>query len=82
MKIIKGNFGSSSEKTLMYDEIHDRYFVVSSISVETLIFEADSTGLVKSYIEVYSEQPEDHNGIVNKLVKKELTIKNFNLEDK
>jgi hypothetical protein len=82
MKIIKSNFNTTAEKTLMYDEIHNLYFVVSSISFETLIFESDETGLVKSYAEVYGEQPADHDGVINKLVKKELTIKNFSLGGK
>lgn len=55
-------------KTLMHDEIDDRYYLVSSIqndyANETMVFECDEYGIVYEYLELLVTIPSNHEKIV------------------
>lgn len=55
-------------KTLMHDEIDDRYYLVSSIqndyANETMVFECDEYGIVYQYLELLVTRPSNHDKIV------------------
>lgn len=55
-------------KTLMHDEIDDRYYLVSSVqndyANETMVFECDEYGIVYQCLELLVTIPSNHEKIV------------------
>jgi len=82
MKIIKGKIeNKNAERTLMFDEKSEKYFMVSTISgepSETLIFKSDKDGnILNDYIEVWETIFANHEEVIELLVTDVLTTEYF-----
>jgi len=86
MKIIKPETNNGNEKrTLVYDEMSKKYFIVSSINNafgnETYIFESDSDGNITNWSEVWGTRPSKHSRVVDMLVSGEISYLDLDISD-
>lgn len=82
MKIIKGKMEhETAERTLMFDEKSEQYFMVSTIErepTETLIFKSDKDGnILNDYVEVWETIFANHDEVIELLVTDVLTTEYF-----
>ncbi len=72
------------QKTVVFDKITKKYFLVSSVSNfyanETYIFECDKDGNVEDFCEVWGVRPSDHDKVMSMLMNGELTSLDFYLK--
>jgi hypothetical protein len=72
-------------QTVVFDPSTKKYFLVSSVNNdfanETYIFQCDVNGVVSNWSEVWDARPNDHDGVVSRLLNGEMTSLDFYFDE-